>query len=476
MAAYTPFNYADPTVEQLFSRFGAFSLDFPQGVLWTAAYGLAGPNTITIQFTDQMQSASTTASDYILSGPSAPSVSSASFTAGSREVLLTLSGPLSVVNTYTLSINDRKAQSGFINLKWGAINWPNLLVDIILPSQIDCVGVGIQQDATLGTPGINNSGAAVAVGIQQDVDLGIPAITTTTAAVGVGIAQPVDVGDPVSGLYSVVTGVGISQTVALGTPVVVQQNFPTGVGINQVVSLGTPAMDTNPLSPIVAGIAQNINLGTPVAGGSGSVVGHGIAQFINLGTPVAVRVLDQAAIGVGIAQTVDFGTPVATANPLEPSNTVGVGVLQNIALGTPLAAFVDPNLYPIGVGISQTVEVGYPKMKATGMPLRLTANQAAVLGDLDDALHKAFSDGTDGDTPDLITPIEGYKDEFNLLQQQQTRLIFEDLAAATMVALNVPGALLGTVITVPIPKITSGGANGSLTFTDGILTAKVNPT
>jgi hypothetical protein len=47
---------------------------------------------------------------------------------------------------------------------------------------------------------------------------------------------------------------------------------------------------------------------------------------------------------------------------------------------------------------------------------------------------------------------------------------FTDLAKIV----NAP--LGGATATVPLAKLTSGGVNGSLTFTDGILTSYVSPT
>jgi hypothetical protein len=41
---------------------------------------------------------------------------------------------------------------------------------------------------------------------------------------------------------------------------------------------------------------------------------------------------------------------------------------------------------------------------------------------------------------------------------------------------NIQGQAVPQVITVPVAKLTGGGANGSLTFTNGILTAAVAPT
>jgi hypothetical protein len=64
-----------------------------------------------------------------------------------------------------------------------------------------------------------------------------------------------------------------------------------------------------------------------------------------------------------------------------------------------------------------------------------------------------------------------------LLQQHQLKVIFEDLAAATMGALNIPGVLPTTNDNdaAPLAKITTSGSTGSLTFVNGILTSKVEP-
>lgn len=109
-------------------------------------------------------------------------------------------------------------------------------------------------------------------------------------------------------------------------------------------------------------------------------------------------------------------------------------------------------------------------------PLQLTAGQVAILSNLDAALHDAFSDGVDGNTPDLIAPIDGYLDKLTTLEQNQTRLIFKDAAAAIMAALNIPGFLADAHLVVPLAPATDGGTDGSLTFVDGILTIKVDPT
>lgn len=41
---------------------------------------------------------------------------------------------------------------------------------------------------------------------------------------------------------------------------------------------------------------------------------------------------------------------------------------------------------------------------------------------------------------------------------------------------NAHGQAVAQSVTIPIAKLTGGGTNGSLTFTNGILTNRVNPT
>jgi hypothetical protein len=59
------------------------------------------------------------------------------------------------------------------------------------------------------------------------------------------------------------------------------------------------------------------------------------------------------------------------------------------------------------------------------------------------------------------------------LYTNMTKLLNSGYPPPTLV---VQGQLVPKSITIPIAKITGGGANGSLTFTNGILTAAVAPT
>lgn len=50
------------------------------------------------------------------------------------------------------------------------------------------------------------------------------------------------------------------------------------------------------------------------------------------------------------------------------------------------------------------------------------------------------------------------------------------IAALTATTAQVNQLAVGLSVTVTLAKITAGGTNGSLTFTNGVLTAKVDPT
>jgi hypothetical protein len=474
-----------------------------QGALWTAHYGIAGPDTITIQFAAPLLTASTTAADYTLSGPSAPSISSVAFNAGSRNIQLNLSGSLVATNTYTLKIAPNKVSTGtkiaYRVPKWGIYNWPNLVVDVIQPTVIACDGVGIQQVVALGDPSMNTTNAAQSVGFQQDITLGTPVANTLISNTGVGVQQDAVLGAPTLHLGVNSTVVGIDQQVPVGSPLIDRQLQPGGVGIQQDVSFGSPDAVLNPIMTDGVGIVENVLVGIPISGGPIDSISVGIPQLVESGTPIVTRLNDRIVTDVGFDQPIDLGIPVmANVNTQRPHMlgfdqptdagtpsltkqelVVGVGIGQTVILGAPAAAFTAAPAH--AVGIQQDVVLGAPAVVAASPPLQVTSAQAAALADLDTLLHQAFADGVQGPVdPALIAKIDGYIDHFNLLQQYQTRLIFEELAAATMVALDIPGVLPNTTPTetVPLANITPtpGGATGSMTFVDGILTSKVEPT
>jgi hypothetical protein len=334
MAAFNSHDFTNASVEtdsydNRVTTYGIAGL----GMLFTAYY--SAPNTLTLQFSSYdpavLAAASSTGAKYTIAGPSAPTVTSVTFTPGGRTVTLNLSGALVSPNTYTLALADWTVSNG------EQPNFSGLVVDIILPTLLAAGGVGISVSVDLGSPSAQNAGTAQMVGIGQAATLGTPVVTAPANAVGVGLAQAAALGTPVAGLFDVVTGVGFAQVIAVGTPVMNTQLEPLGVGIAQVVALGTPAADINPLTPVGVGVAQNIGVGTPVAGGSGNVHGVGISQTVALGTPVAALV-DKFVVGIGIAQLIDFTNPPMVTLTSPGQSAFGVGLVQGIALGVPLIA------------------------------------------------------------------------------------------------------------------------------------------
>lgn len=109
--------------------------------------------------------------------------------------------------------------------------------------------------------------------------------------------------------------------------------------------------------------------------------------------------------------------------------------------------------------------------------LNISTDQAAVVVVAESHLEDAFRDGTETvGSISVIPEMAGYSD-LNPTQQQQTRSIFESCFAAILKALNIKRPLPnGITTTVTLAKLTPLGSNGSLTFVDGILTAKTDPT
>lgn len=69
-----------------------------------------------------------------------------------------------------------------------------------------------------------------------------------------------------------------------------------------------------------------------------------------------------------------------------------------------------------------------------------------------------------------------YSDPAVQAVKQAVKDPFKSLIAAMMVALNIQRALpTGLTTTVTLAKITPSGSDGSLTFEDGLLVAKIDP-
>lgn len=110
------------------------------------------------------------------------------------------------------------------------------------------------------------------------------------------------------------------------------------------------------------------------------------------------------------------------------------------------------------------------------MALVLTTDQGVTVTQMDTDLDTAFKEGATNGVAEVAPPVPLFND-LTPLQQSQTRGIFQTTFAAIMKTLNIKRALPnGISTTVTLAKLTPGGTNGSLTFVDGLLTAKVDPT
>lgn len=110
--------------------------------------------------------------------------------------------------------------------------------------------------------------------------------------------------------------------------------------------------------------------------------------------------------------------------------------------------------------------------------LTITTDQEGVILAVDHDLDEAFGFGVQDTGANLVVDaMPLYRTPVVQAQGANVRGPFKSLLAAMMVAFNIKRALpngLTTVVT--LAKLTGGGHTGSLTFTDGILTAKTDPT
>jgi len=176
--------------------------------------------------------------------------------------------------------------------------------------------------------------------------------------------------------------------------------------------------------------------------------------------------------GVGIVQTILLGN--SELNLL--TSTISAGIQQSIALSE---STVGLSASPASVGILEEVLVGRPNINADGSPLSVSSAQAAALRSLSLLLHDAFADGIENTDSEHVADRIKVFVNLSALQQEQVENIFNEAAAAFTRALNIPGELPTTSndSSVTLAKLTTTpGSTGSLTFVDGILTVKVDPT
>lgn len=109
--------------------------------------------------------------------------------------------------------------------------------------------------------------------------------------------------------------------------------------------------------------------------------------------------------------------------------------------------------------------------------LTITDDQEQVILDLELPVEQAFSLGVQDEAFNpVLDGLPLYNEPEVQAVKQGVKDPFKSLIAAMMVALNLKRALpTGLTTTVIIAKITNGGSNGLLTFEDGLLVSKVDP-
>ncbi len=130
MAAFDYTQPSDATIEPISYAFRATiaKIDIGAGVVdaigtgpipYVVRYAPGGSVAFLYIQTDRVLVSSgsmTTTSNYILSGPSAPSISSVAFTTGKTFLRLTLSGPLTPGQDYSLSIKENTLSNGISSI------------------------------------------------------------------------------------------------------------------------------------------------------------------------------------------------------------------------------------------------------------------------------------------------------------------------------------------------------------------------
>jgi hypothetical protein len=112
------------------------------------------------------------------------------------------------------------------------------------------------------------------------------------------------------------------------------------------------------------------------------------------------------------------------------------------------------------------------------MSLALTTGQSQIITDIDSFLQEAFFNGVINNVSAVIVnPIQDYG-TLTTSQQNSVKDIFKNTIAAFVKVMNIqaefpPTTFTGTAV---LAKLTGGGSNGSLVFSQGICTAYTAPT
>lgn len=110
--------------------------------------------------------------------------------------------------------------------------------------------------------------------------------------------------------------------------------------------------------------------------------------------------------------------------------------------------------------------------------LVITTDQEAEIVAIDAPMDSAFSEGTEDTFANpVIDALTYYATPEVQVLKDQVKNPFKALTAATMKVLNIKRALpVGISATVVLAQLTNTGSPGSLTFVDGLLVSKVDPT
>lgn len=111
------------------------------------------------------------------------------------------------------------------------------------------------------------------------------------------------------------------------------------------------------------------------------------------------------------------------------------------------------------------------------MKLIISADQETGIIALEGDLEQAFAYGVENNfAVPVLDPMPLYDDPAVQEVKQGVKDPFKSLVAAMMVALNITSGLpIGISATVALAKLTPLGTAGSLTFVDGVLVSKVDP-
>lgn len=110
--------------------------------------------------------------------------------------------------------------------------------------------------------------------------------------------------------------------------------------------------------------------------------------------------------------------------------------------------------------------------------LIITADQETGLITLEGDIEKAFAEGVEDNLGAPFYPsLMLYDTPEVQAVKTEVKASFKSLVAAMLVAFNIKRPLpVGLTTTVTLAKLTTLGTTGQLTFVDGILVSKINPT